>query len=140
MATFNLTLKTDAAAKISDFVETTKAVKTVISQKPASGTPVIQGMTIELTAVSLSDVPWHVVADDPPLLVQNVAVDDIRTIIDSDPELKAAAKSGTITDNQRTEIAQKFNAGLRQKGVAGELSADEAANVVKSAGAFGLFS
>jgi hypothetical protein len=139
MGTFALTaIKEETAGKISKFVNT-KAVKTVISQNPAAGTPVIQGMTIELTAVSLSDVPWNVVAVDAPVLVRNVPVDDIQTIINSDPVLAAAAKSGTITDNQKAEIAQKVNAGLAQKGVKGELNVDDAANLVKSAGSFGLF-
>jgi hypothetical protein len=117
----------ETTAKVVDYVKG-KQPPRVVSQTPAPGTPVLEGMTIEIHVVSDSDVP--VVVFDPaiPPLVKNVSVADMSEIIDSDPDIKGAVAAG----NASPLVTEKFNRALNQRGVMGGLSVDEASALMKS--------
>src|ERR1043165_5495272 len=93
----NLLFTTTAGAKISDFVNVKQTPK-VITQNPPPGTPVIEGMTIEIKTVSFSDVPLHVL-DEANVLDQarNIPLADIEMVIENDPQLKNAVKNGGVS-------------------------------------------
>ncbi|MEO8620393.1 MAG: hypothetical protein ABI625_04955 [bacterium] len=131
-------ISVESVAKISDFV-VFKQPPQVIKQNPAAGTPVIAGMTIEISAVSLSDVPFRVIDDNKVLAVKDVAVADLKHLFENDPRLLAAVKSGTIPDNELAAVTRAINTGLVGKGISGNgVSPTDAASLVKSIGAAGF--
>ncbi len=109
-----------------------KQPPTVIKQTPAPGTPVIQGMTIELQAVSLSDVPFSVVDVQAPVAVKNVSMADLQAVVEADPTLKAAVKNGVIPQTDLQAVVQTLNTGLANKGLSGTISATDASALVQS--------
>jgi hypothetical protein len=125
-------------AKIGDYIGFKQAPQ-VIKQNPAAGTPVIAGMTIEIQAVSLSDVPFHVVDERQVLAVKDVAVADLKHLFENDPRLLAAVKAGAIPDTELGAVTRAINTGLVGKGIsANGVSPTDAANLVKSIGAAGF--
>ncbi len=123
--------------KISEFINIKQPPK-VISQNPAPGTPVIQGMTIELKTVSFSDVPYGVVDAHAPTAVLNVSMADIQSVVESDALLKNAVKTGTIPAGDTDAVVQKLNTALATKGLSGTLKAGDAAAFVKSVNSVGF--
>jgi hypothetical protein len=117
----------DITAKLVDYVNK-KQPPRVVTQTPGPGTPVLEGMTIEIHAVSDSDVPFGILDKDIPSLVKNVAVADMVEIIDSDPDFQKAVAAGSADG----AVTEKLNKTLNQRGVVGGLSVDEANNLVKS--------
>ncbi|MEP7000469.1 MAG: hypothetical protein ABI969_08305 [bacterium] len=131
-------ISVESVAKISDFV-VFKQPPQVIKQNPAAGTPVIAGMTIEIQAVSLSDVPFRVVDDRKVLAVKDVAVADLKHLFENDPRLMAAVKSGTIPDAELGAVTRAINTGLVGKGISPNgVSPTDAAALVKSIGTAGI--
>ena len=122
-----------SAAKINDYV-VTKQVARVVSQIPAPGTPVIEGMTIQVKTVSLSDVPFYVLDEDAPVAIRNKSLAEIEQIILADDTLKAAAASGTVSEADRTLVTEKLSSGL-----AATITPDDADAIVKSVNLIGLF-
>lgn len=129
MATFRKSFeyRPDTTAKVVDFVNK-KQPPRVVTQTPGPGTPVLEGMTIEIHTVSDSDVPFGVLDKEIPPLVKNVPVADMVEIIDSDPDFVKAVKAGAADG----AVTEKFNQKLNQRGVQGGLSVDEANNLMKS--------
>ena len=127
------------AAKIEDYART-KTVTRVISQTPAPGTPVLEGMTIQVKTISLSDVPYHVLVPDAPVAIRNTPLADIEKIVQNDDTLRTAVTKGTVTEAERSMIAEKFNSGLAAGGFSGTLSGADAEALVKSVNTLGLFS
>ena len=129
MATFRKSFdySADITAKVVDYVNK-KQPPRVVTQTPGPGTPVLEGMTIEIHAVSDSDVPFGVLDKEIPPLVKNVPVADMVEIIDSDPDFMKAVVAG----NADPVVTEKFNNQLRQRGVTGALSVDEAGVLMKS--------
>jgi len=117
--------------KINQYINI-KQPPRVITQTPAPGTPVIQGMTIELKTVSFSDVPYSVVDAQAPAAVQKVSMADIEAVVEGDDRLKNAVKTGVIPAADTDAIVQTLNTGLAAKGLSGTLSAGDAAALVKS--------
>lgn len=137
---FNLVrtaIHVDTAAKISDFVAV-KQPSRVVKQTPAPGTPVIQGMTIEVQATSLSDIPIFVIDPNIAAIAKNVPVGNIKQLVEDDDVLKAIAKSGVVTESDRAVITEKFNRGLAGSGLTGTLTADQATALIKTMGSTGL--
>ncbi len=130
-------ISSETAGKISDYV-TIKQPPTVVSQNPPAGTPVIQGMTIEVRATSLSDVPWHVIDGGVIQAVKNVPVADIAALVQNDPVLANAAKTGVINEADAAAITAKLNTGLAGSGLSGEMNVTDATNLVKSIGGSGF--
>lgn len=127
----------DTAAKISDFVGIKQPAK-VVKQTPAAGTPVIQGMTIEVQATSLSDVPIFVIDANIATPVKNVPVANIKQLVEDDDMLRNIAKTGVVTENDRAVITEKFNRGLVNSGLNGTLTSDQATALLKTMGTSGL--
>jgi hypothetical protein len=123
----------DTTAKVVDYV-TRKKPPRVVTQTPAPGTPVLEGMTIEVHAVSDSDVPFGIIDVQAPPLVKNVPVADMVEIIDSDPDLQKAVAAGAADG----AVTEKFNNTLNQRGVPGGLSVDETNNLMKSLNGLGF--
>lgn len=130
-------INVDTAAKISDFVLVKQPAR-VVKQTPAAGTPVIQGMTIEVQATSLSDVPIFVIDPNIAVAVKNVPVANIKQLVEGDDMLKNIAKTGVVTDADRAVITEKFNRGLVNSGLNGTLTADQATALIKTMGSTGL--
>jgi hypothetical protein len=95
-------------------------------------------MTIEIKATSLSDVPWQVIDSSAATMVNNVSVEDIKTLVEGDPVLSDAVKNGVLNSDQAATIAQKFNTGLASQGLSGQLTGADATNLLKSLGSSGL--
>jgi beta-lactam-binding protein with PASTA domain len=124
-------LSAGSVVNISQYINI-KQPPTVIKQSPAPGTPVIQGMTIELSAVSLSDVPFAVVDAQAPNAVKNVSMADIQAVVEADSTLKAAVKNGVIPQADLNAIVQSLNTGLANKGLSGTISSADATELVQS--------
>lgn len=124
----------DNVTKITDFVAVKQPAR-VVTQTPAPGTPVLEGMTIQVHAISFSDVPLAVLAADAPAAVRNVSLADMDKIVSTDDDLKAWVATGTVTG---TDFVQKFNSALARNGVTGTLSAGEATALVKSLNTLGF--
>lgn len=124
---------TEANAPQIDAYIATKQIPRVVSQTPAAGTPVIEGMTILVKTVSLSDVPYHVLDADAPAAMRDVPLADIEKVIVADETVKAAVTSGTVPEADRTLITDKFNSTF---GVT--LTANEAESLVKNFQKFGF--
>ena len=127
MAAFEFT--DDKADKITEFVSIKQAPK-VVKQMPAPGTPVIQGMTIEVHAVSYSDVPWVVL--DPGAIpgIRNIPVAEIEKVIADDSVLRAAAATGTVVNE--TDFNARFSSGLAARGFQVGLTAGQGSALAKS--------
>jgi hypothetical protein len=132
MASFKYT--DESASRILDYARNKQPAK-VVSQTPAPGTPVLEGMTIEIHAVSDSDVPFSVLDIKAPLLVKNIPLADMEKIIVSDDDLRKAVTAGDVSD---PELTAKFNRALNRNGVNGALSTDETLNLVKSLNGLGF--
>jgi hypothetical protein len=135
MATFNFTA--DNLAKLNDYLNI-KQPATVIKQTPPAGTPVLEGMTIEVQTVSLSDVPVFILDPQAPAAIKNLPVADVSAIFEADDTLIDAAKSGNVTDP--IIFAQKLNSGLSGRGITTTISATDAAAIAKSVSGFGFLS
>lgn len=137
---FNLlrtAINVDTASKISDFVLVKQPAR-VVKQTPAAGTPVVQGMTIEVQATSLSDVPIFVVDANVPSIVKNVPVGDIKSLVENDEVLKNIAKAGVVTENDRAIVTEKLNRGLANSGLSGTLTSEQASALMVTMGSTGL--
>ena len=135
MATFNFTA--DNLAKLNDYIGI-KQPATVIKQTPPAGTPVLEGMTIEVQTVSLSDVPVFVLDPQAPAAIKNLALGDIAGIFESDDTLIDAARTGNVTDP--IVFAQKLNTGLSGRGIGTTITPTDAAAIAHSVGGFGFLS
>ena len=100
----------------------------VVTQRPGPGTPVLEGMTIEIHAVSDSDVPVGILDADIPPLVTKVTIADMVEMLDSDPDFKNAVLEG----KSNPLVTEKLNRELNQRGVTGGLSVEEAGVLMKS--------
>lgn len=129
-------IKVDIADKISDY-RIVKAPQTVIKQTPAAGTPVVAGMTIEVQATSLSDVPIYVIDPNIVAVAKNVPVADAVTLIQNDDTLRNIAKTGVVNEADRQKVLQTMNAGLAGS-LSGEMSLDDAVGMINSVGNAGL--
>src|SRR5262249_11088218 len=127
----NKALALNSVAQISQYIINKQPPK-VIHQTPDPGTPVIQGMTIEIQAVSFSDVPYSVIDQQAPVAVKNVSMADMETVIENNPTLKSSVQNGVISPNDTDAVLQALNTGLAQKGLSGQLSSSDAAELVKS--------
>jgi hypothetical protein len=124
----------DTTAKVVDYVNKKQPPRVVV-QTPAPGTPVLEGMTIEVHAVSDSDVPFGILDAQAPSIVKNVSIADMVEIIGADPDVSQAVVAGNFSD---PVVAEKFNRVLNQHGVTGALSTEEAGNLVKSLNGLGF--
>jgi len=138
MATAPIILSDVNLAKIGDYVAV-KQSPTVISQTPAAGTPVIEGMTIEVKTVSFSDVPYYVLDPNAPVAIRNVPIADIQNLVVSDDTLKSAVTSGTVPDTQLNLITEKLNTGFAGSNLTGTISPNDTSVILKSFNNLGLF-
>ncbi len=129
MATFQGQLTADNLERISNFVAA-KQPATVIRQTPAAGTPVIEGMTIEVQTVSLSDVPYEVLDPNALGVIRDVPIAQLDKAIAGDDMLKAAVATGNVVDPP--VVAERFNNALAREGVTRTISANDAIEIVKS--------
>jgi hypothetical protein len=106
-------LKQTDIAKVTDYIAIKQPAR-VFKQTPAPGTPVLEGMTIEVQTVSYSDVPYYVLDDDAPVAMRNIPLAEIEKVIINDDYLKAATESGTVTDP--ATYAAKLTTGLAKLG------------------------
>jgi hypothetical protein len=90
----------------------------VIKQTPEPGTPVLQGMTIEIHAVSYSDVPYSVLDPKAPPVIRDIPIAIMDKALASDVTLKAAFETGTFDAGFPT----KFIAALNASGFQGTIS------------------
>jgi hypothetical protein len=123
----SFTFDPDTTATLVDFVGK-KQPPRVVTQTPSPGTPVLEGMTIQIHAVSDSDIPLGVLDVAIPVLVKKISVADLGDIIDSDPDFMRAVVAGSADPR----VTEKLNAELRLRGVAGALSVEEAGGLMKS--------
>lgn len=135
MATFDFTL--DNIAKLTDYVGI-KQPATVIKQTPAAGTPVLEGMTIEVQTVSLSDVPVFVLDPQAPAAIKNLNIADLASIFESDDTLVESARTGQVTDP--IQFAQKLNTGFSGRGIGTTITPTDAAAIAHSVGNLGFLS
>jgi hypothetical protein len=126
-----------SVAKISDYIVIKQSPK-VIKQTPDPGTPVIQGMTIEIQAVSFSDVPYGVIDPQAPVMVKNISMADVEAVVEGDPRLKNSVQNGTIAPNDTDAVLQALNTGLAAKGMTGQLNSGDATELVKAINAAGF--
>jgi len=127
-----------SSARVSDYVVVKQAPK-VITQSPAAGTPVLEGMTIEVKTVSFSDVPYHVLdATGSVQHAQHAALADNEKVILSDDRLKNDVNKGAIPENDRALVTEKLNAELGKVGLSGPLTPDDANRFVQQIGDFGF--
>jgi len=132
----NAALKGGAAEKISEY-RVVKAPQTVIKQTPAPGTPVVAGMTIEVQAASLSDVPVYVLDPGISAVAKNVPVYDAVTVIQNDDTLRNVAKTGVVNDADRQKVVQTLNTGLAGS-LSGQMTLDDAVGMINSLSDAGL--
>jgi hypothetical protein len=124
-------LTTQNLAAINDYLAT-KSPPRVVSQNPPAGTPLIAGMTVEVHAVSFDDIPFQTLVPNAPVAIQKVPLSAIETWAQGDDLIKNVISTGTVPDNQRDAFVQKVNTGLAGKGLAGTITANDAAGIATS--------
>ena len=133
MATFNFTA--DNLAKLNDFIGI-KQPATVIKQTPAAGTPVLEGMTIEIQTVSLSDVPVFVLDPQAPAAIKNLPIGELAGIFEADDTLINVAHTGQVTDP--VQFAEKLNSGFSGRGMGTTITPNDAAAIAHSVSGLGF--
>ncbi len=137
MAPLEFTLSADKLQRVSEFVAA-KAPLTIISQTPAPGTPLIEGMTVEVKAISLGHVPMGILDDTTPDFLHNVSVADMQKLIEDDDVVRKAVQDGEVAENQRATFVNKLNTSLMGKGLTREITAGDATNVAKALTSLGV--
>jgi hypothetical protein len=130
-------IATGSVDKISEYTFVKQAPK-VIKQTPAPGTPVIEGMTIEIQAVSFSDVPYGVIDAQAPLTVKNISLADMEAVVEGNDRLRTSVKNGSIAPADTDAVIQAFNTGLAAKGMTGLLNSVDVTELVKAINAAGF--
>ncbi|MGQ0648994.1 MAG: hypothetical protein ACT4P7_15670 [Gemmatimonadaceae bacterium] len=115
-----------------------KTPLTVISQTPAPGTPLIEGMTVEVRAVSLGDVPLRILDANAHESIRDVPISEFQKLAEGDDLVLEAGRSGGIPDDKRTDFIRKINTGLTGKGLARDATDADAGNIAKSLGMIGF--
>jgi hypothetical protein len=106
---FAALLITEAAqGKILDFVGG-KAPPVVITQTPKAGSPVPQGMSIEVKVASKSDIPIGVayVETVPPAL-EFIPLDQFEKIVEDNPIVREVKNTGVLTPENEAEFVKAF--------------------------------
>ena len=93
----------------------TKEPTRVIKQTPAPGTPVPEGMTIEVHAVSYSDIPFSVLDPSAPDFIKNVSAANVEKIINDSAVFKTELAKGSTAD--ATVLRDSFNTSAQKFGV-----------------------
>jgi hypothetical protein len=125
-----VTLAPEFVDRVSSFVATKDPPK-VIKQTPAPGTPVLQGMTIEIHAVSLSDVPFGVLDPKAPGVLSSIPITIMDKVLSKgDPTLKATFETGIVVDATGFTIA--FNKALKDSGSDRTISEAEVTTVAQA--------
>lgn len=137
MAQLEFTLSADKLQRVSAFVAL-KAPLTIISQTPAPGAPIIEGMTVEVKAISLGDVPFRILDEAAPDFLRNVSVADMQKLIEDDDVVGNAARDGDIAEDKRAIFVSKLNSSLMGKGLTREITGVDATNVAKSLTSLGV--
>jgi len=131
-------LSIQSSARISDYAVAKQSPK-VITQNPPAGTPVLEGMTIEVRTVSYSDVPFHVLAETEVVdQARNLMLADIEKVIEADPQLANAVKVGGIPENDRSVVTEKLNVQLSKSGLSRPMSMDDANRFIQQVAQFGF--
>lgn len=138
MAGRNFTFDPGNAAKVVDFVGR-KATPTVYTQNPPAGTPLTEGMVVEVRVASLSDVPIKVLNPDILEAIQEVPVQVLNEIFEADPDLRALGAAPSLPDSDKTVFAEKINAGLAGKGFGVAITADKVGGLAKDLKNVGFF-
>ncbi|MEP7380579.1 MAG: PASTA domain-containing protein [Gemmatimonadota bacterium] len=137
MANFETLLTAEKAKSISDYVAT-KTPLTVISQSPAPGTPLIEGMTVEVKATSLNDIPWFVIDTTAPPALRGVPIADVQHLLETNALVLEASRTGDVSEEKRAEFVVAINQSLGGKGLSGEIATSDALAVAKSLKTIGL--
>lgn len=137
MADFEMLLTSDRAKAATEFVAT-KLPLTVIAQTPAAGTPLIEGMTVEVRATSLSDIPWSVFEPAAPELIRNVPVSEVEKLVNANAVVLAASQTGEVAADKQADFALTLNQTLAGKGLTREVAAADTINIAKSLKTVGL--
>lgn len=131
MPPIEFTLSPETLQHISEYAAA-KGPLTIISQTPAPGTPIIEGMTVEVKATSFGDIPIRIIDHTAPDFLRNVSIADVQKLIEDDDVVSKAARDGDIAEDQRTIFVNKLNASLMGKGLTREITTSDAINVAKS--------
>ncbi len=137
MANFETLLTAEKAKVISDYVAT-KSPLTVISQSPAPGTPLIEGMTVEVKATSLNDIPWVVIDQTAPAAIRGVPIADVQQLLETNALVLEASRTGDVSEEKRAEFVVAINQSLGGKGLSGEIATADALAIAKSLKTIGL--
>lgn len=137
MANFEMLITADKAKAITDFVQL-KGPLTVVSQSPAPGTPLIEGMTVEVKATSLNDIPWGVIDTTAPPSIKNVPIADVQSLVEANPLVLAASQTGDVSEANKADFVLAINQSLAGKGLAGQIATSDAVNIAKSLKLAGL--
>ncbi len=137
MATFDTLLTADKAKAITDYVGL-KSPLTVISQTPAPGTPLIEGMTVEVKATSLADVPWVVLDPQAPAAIKGVPIADVQQLLEANSLVLEASQTGDVSADKQADFVLAINQSLAGKGLSGQIATTDAVNIAKSLKTIGL--
>lgn len=137
MADFAMLLTADRANRAAEFVAT-KLPLTVISQTPAPGTPLIEGMTVEVKAVSFNDIPWSVFEPTAPEVIRSVPVAEVAKLVNANAVILAASQTGDVAADKQADFALTLNQSLAGKGLTREVAAADTINIAKSLKSVGL--
>jgi hypothetical protein len=122
-----------------DQVVAIKQPPTIIKQTPAAGTPVVAGMTIEVQAISFSDVQVGALVADAPAAIRGVPLATLDDFVAGDPTILNVVNTGKVAAADRGMVAEKINAALTGKGLTGTVSADDTDAIIGAIAGIGSF-
>lgn len=125
-------------AAFNEFL-TAKQPSVVYFQNPAAGTPVPQGMTIEVRVFSPSDVPLGAVLEGVPPALGLLMLEDVDELIRNDPTVNEVSMSGTLDPGKEAAFIDAFNQRAQGRGSTTTIPASEAQNVMLLMKNNGLF-
>jgi len=138
--TTTLNIDVKALEKISGIVKT-KGTPIIYTQNPPAGTPIPQGMQVQVTTFQPSDVPVRVIYELSPPVVADIALEEIIKLYSEDDFFRDLKGIPTLPTDKREQFVNQVNTKLRGKGLKGEVSLNDATAVfdtINSAGALGI--
>jgi hypothetical protein len=126
--------------KISGIV-VKKGTPIIFSQNPPPGTPIPQGMQVQVVTFQPGDISVGVLDDRAHIAVRDVPYEELIKLYSADDFFGTLKGKDTLPPEKREQFVNEINAKLRGKGLSGEVSINDADAVfdsIKGAGSIGV--
>ena len=136
----SLAIDAKAVEKITGIVGK-KGTPIISSQNPPPGTPIPRGMQVQVVTFQPADVTLGVLDDRAHVAIREVPYEEFIKLYATDDFFGTLKGKNTLPPDQKQQFVNEINVKLRGKGLAGEVSlndADLVFDAIKGAGSVGV--